>query len=196
MKGGHKKCSQNPFIEDIFVYPQEVTGSTVSTDQEEYSKWLYGLDDETFGKIRLQSHSHVNMGVTPSSVDDRHREQILAQLDPEMFYIFMIWNKSLSVHALIYDMQNNILYEDKDVEVKLISDDGTDEFLSEAKAKVRKRRTKKPTANSNKSQKNITQLELETDFSDFEEYADFPFSGADFGHFREQFHLGKDIWKR
>ena len=44
----------NEFIvEDIFVYPQEVTGSTVNTDQEAYTKWLYGLDDDTFNRIRM-----------------------------------------------------------------------------------------------------------------------------------------------
>jgi len=131
-------CDDEFIIEDIFVYPQEVTGATVNTDQESYTNWLYGLDDDTFSKIRMQGHSHCNMGVTPSGVDERHRQQILDQLEPDMFYIFMVWNKSLSIHTLIYDMEKNILYEDKDVTVKLIDDDGLGEFLADAKEKVRK----------------------------------------------------------
>jgi len=123
-------------IEDIFVYPQEVTGSTVNTDQTAYIEWLYGLDDETFSKLRMQGHSHVKMGVSPSGVDDAHRKQILEQLEQDMFYIFMIWNKSLMVHTLIYDMANNTLYEDKDVEVKLLGNEGLVEFMADAKDKV------------------------------------------------------------
>ena len=126
-------------IEDIFVYPQEVTGSTVNTDQESYTKWLYNLDEDTFGKLRMQGHSHVNMGVSPSGVDDRHRQQILDQLDDSMFYIFMIWNKKLDMHTLIYDMERNILYEDKDIEVKILDDEEMEGFLADANTKVQKK---------------------------------------------------------
>ena len=42
-------------IEDIFVYPQEVTGSTVVTDQAGYTEWLYDFDDDDFNKIRMQA---------------------------------------------------------------------------------------------------------------------------------------------
>jgi len=134
------RSGENEFvIEDIIVYPQEVTGSTVNTDQEAYTKWLYAMDDKTFNKLRMQGHSHVNMSVSPSGVDDRHRQQILEQLDGGMFYVFMIWNKSLSVHTLIYDMEKNILYEDKDVDVKLLGGEGMDKFLENAREKVQKK---------------------------------------------------------
>ena len=156
------RSGDNEFvIEDIFVYPQEVTGSTVNTDQKAYTEWLYGLDDETFNKIRMQAHSHVNMGVSPSGVDDRHRQQILDQLEPDMFYIFMIWNKSLSVHTLIYDMARNVLYEDDDIDVKLLVD-GMGEFLTEAKGKVRK-----PAYNKSKS---VEQMTFAGDFAELEYY--------------------------
>ena len=93
--GTVSRSGDNEFIiTDIFVYPQEVTGSTVNTDQQAYTEWLYELDDETFGKIRMQGHSHVNMGVSPSGVDDKHRQKILDQLEKNMFYIFMVWNSA------------------------------------------------------------------------------------------------------
>ena len=50
----------------------------------------------------------------------------------------MIWNKSMSVHTLVYDMARNILYEDKDVSVKLLGDEAMDAFLADAKEKVQK----------------------------------------------------------
>jgi len=134
-----RKSKDEFIIEDVFVYPQEVTGSTVNTDQERYTQWLYEFDDDSFNKIRMQGHSHVNMGVSPSGVDSEHREQILEQLDNDMFYIFMVWNKSLKTHTLIYDMENNILYDDKDVCVKIIGDDSLDSFLTDAKKKVQKK---------------------------------------------------------
>jgi len=148
-------------IEDIFVYPQEVTGSTVNTDWEAYTQWLYALEDDTFGRIRMQGHSHVNMGVSPSGVDDKHRQQILDQLEPDMFYIFMVWNKRLEVHTLIYDMARNVLYEDRDVDVKLLGDDGMDEFLADAKEKVQK----KTRAGSKKQSE--SHLGPDDEFSDF-----------------------------
>ncbi len=135
-----RKAVNEFIVEDIFVYPQEVTGATVSTDQDGYTKWLYEFDDKIFSKIRMQGHSHVNMGVTPSGVDSGHREKILDQLDGDTFYIFMIWNKRLDTHTLIYDMANNILYEDKDVTVKLMGDDNLEAFLADAKEKVQKKK--------------------------------------------------------
>ena len=161
--GSVSRTGDNEFIiEDIFVYPQEVTGSTVNTDQEAYTNWLYELDDDTFGKIRMQGHSHVNMSVSPSGVDDKHRQQILEQLEQDMFYIFQIWNKSLSVHTLIYDMARNVLYEDKDVEVNLLGCDGMDEFLADAKEKVKKFSHKKRKPGSKSQQaKYLEQLGLE-----------------------------------
>jgi len=147
--GSVTRVGNNEFvIEDIFVYPQEVTGATVNTDQKAYTEWLYSLDDETFNQIRMQGHSHVNMGVSPSGVDDKHRQGILDQLESDMFYVFMIWNKSLTVHTLIYDMARNVLYEDKDIGVKLVDDEAMDGFLADAKAKVQK-----PTPPANKKNK-------------------------------------------
>jgi len=162
-------------IEDIFVYPQEVTGSTVNTDQAAYTEWLYGLDDEAFTKIRMQGHSHVNMSVSPSGVDDRHRQQILEQLESDMFYIFMVWNKSLSVHTLVYDMAKNILYEDKDIEVRIIGEEGMEEFLADAREKVQKRSHKKTGRKPKKH----------------DEYENYPYS--EYGRYAQYF-LGGEAW--
>ena len=163
------RLGNNEFvIEDVFVYPQEVTGATVNTDQKAYTEWLYSLDDDTFNQIRMQGHSHVNMGVSPSGVDDKHRQQILDQLEPDMFYVFMIWNKSLTVHTLIYDMARNILYEDGDVSVKLIDDEGMNEFLADANKKVQKPTHKKNKAGSKKQK--VAQIGLLGEDVDFEEH--------------------------
>ena len=174
-------------IEDIFVYPQEVTGSTVNTDQEAYTQWLYGLDDKTFSALRMQGHSHVNMSVSPSGVDDRHRQQILDQLEGGMFYIFMVWNKSLSIHTLIYDMERNILYEDKDVEVKLLGGEGMDDFLADAKEKVQKSGAKK-----NKLKEKILSGEQVGFEAEFAMCGGYPHSCYEM---YDQFDLGGPEWR-
>lgn len=121
-------------ITDIVVYPQEITGATVNTDQVEYQNWLMNLDDEVFNNLRVQGHSHVNMSPSPSAVDISHQEAIFKQLKGSMFYIFMIWNKSLNHNIKIFDLQNNTLYEDEDIFVKISSEGADyDEFIKEAK---------------------------------------------------------------
>jgi len=127
-------------IKDILVYPQEVTGANVETDLEEYNKWLNNHDDDTYNNIRMQGHSHVNMSVTPSSVDEKCYREILDDLTDDMFYIFMIWNKSGQKTIRIYDIKKNILFETADITV-LILDDGTgvEKFLAEAKEMVKDR---------------------------------------------------------
>lgn len=142
---GIAKRGTNPdkdeyIISDIVVYPQEVSGATVTTDQEEYQNWLFQLDDEVFNNLRMQGHSHVNMGVSPSAVDTTLYESLLAQLDDTMFYIFLIWNKRGDKMVKIYDLAKNILFETADVKVSIIDDgSGVEALLRDAKAKVKER---------------------------------------------------------
>lgn len=127
-------------ITDIVVYPQTVTGSTVNTDQEEYQKWTMTLEDDYFNAMRMQGHSHVNMGTSPSSVDTNHQQQILAQLKGQEYYIFMIWNKKLDHTIKIYDYANNVMYEDKDVIVGVFEEGfDNDAFISEADGAVKRK---------------------------------------------------------
>lgn len=127
-------------IGDIFVYPQEVTGATVNTDQVAYQTWLMSQEDDVFNNLRFQGHSHVNMGVTPSGVDLTHQEQILDQLEDDMFYIFMIWNKRHDVNAKIYDFQKNLLFEASDVTIQVLDGKiGLEKFTQDAKSMVKRK---------------------------------------------------------
>lgn len=134
---GDDETKNEYYITDILVYPQKVTGATVNTDQEKYEMWLMQHEDEVFNNIRMQGHSHVNMGTTPSGVDETHQAKILEQLEDDMFYIFLIWNKSNSKFIKIYDLKKNILFETDDVSVEVLDDgSGIDEFLADAKKLV------------------------------------------------------------
>lgn len=123
------------YITDIIVYPQKIASATVETDQEEYQNWLYSLTDEQFNNLRMQGHSHVNMGVTPSGVDINQQGQIIEQMHDDMFYIFMIWNKSHQKTIKIYDLKKNVLFETEDVEVKIYDEViGLQKFVDNAKS--------------------------------------------------------------
>ncbi len=123
-------------VEDIVAYPQTVSGASVEMDTEKYAMWLAdNAEDERFSHLRMQGHSHVHMGVTPSSVDLNHQEEILHMLGEGDFYIFMIWNKRLESNVKIYDLEKNVLFEDADVSVTYEPDE-TDGFVEEAKKLV------------------------------------------------------------
>lgn len=127
-------------ITDIVVYPQTVTGVTVNTDQEAYEMWLIKQPDEVFNKLRFQGHSHVNMGVTPSSTDEENMRKLVSQLGEDDFYIFIIINKSHNVNTRIYDMKNNLLFETLDIQVDYEPNE-LDDFIAEAKELVKTKTT-------------------------------------------------------
>lgn len=139
-KRGEDSEKDEYYITDILVYPQEVTGATVNTDQEKYQSWLMGHEDEVFNNIRMQGHSHVNMATSPSSVDTSLYDRILDQLDDDMFYIFMIWNKRGDKTIKIYDLAKNVLFDTSDCTVYILDDGtGVERFLKNAKEMVKEK---------------------------------------------------------
>ena len=61
-------------------------------------------------------------------------------LGDDDFYIFMIWNKSFVSTNKIYDLKKNVLFEDKDITVKLEGEhEGLAEFLKTAKDMVKQK---------------------------------------------------------
>lgn len=114
--GVARRDEENPsvfYIDDIFVFPQEVTGTAVNPDATEYAMWLSALSDDVFNTLRFHGHSHVNMPCTPSSVDTTFQDDILKNLND--FYIFAIYNKRDANWMTIFDVTNNVIYEDKDI---------------------------------------------------------------------------------
>lgn len=120
-------------VDDIVVYPQEVTGATVNTDQEKYEKWLMGLGAEMIRSLRFHGHSHVNMGTSPSSVDTEHQKNVIEELGDDDFYIFMICNKKRDIWVRVYDTRYNTVYGPNDVEIKVEPTADISEFVATAK---------------------------------------------------------------
>lgn len=127
-------------IEDIVVYPQEVSKANITTDQAAYEKWLYSFDDDKFGLIRMHGHSHVTMEPNPSPVDLSFYGEICEKLRGEMFYIFMIWNKSGHKMIKIHDLKHNMLFETADCDIRVDDDGlGVEKLLKEAEDLVKDR---------------------------------------------------------
>ena len=139
-----KRVADNKFVvEDVFVFPQQVTGATVTTDDDEYREWLETLDDDTFNNLRFHVHSHVNMGVTPSGVDRSYRDDLILSMpdnqEDNNFYIFVIFNKKREWHCEVYDLAKNIYYPCE--KCNLIRDVNPEirDFLEDSKEKVKEK---------------------------------------------------------
>lgn len=126
-------------IKDVFVYPQIVNAAHIDTDEAEYSNWLYDFDNETFKNIRFHGHSHVDMGVSPSSTDLKHREDLVFQVKPDGFYIFMIGNKKGDFSFEIIDKMKNIVYSSEDINIDVIIDDNEkmSDFIKESNKNIK-----------------------------------------------------------
>jgi hypothetical protein len=122
--GTARRLSGNEFtVDDVYVYPQDASAASVDTDQWPYEQWLYSLPNEIFNTLRMHGHSHYIFDVIPSSRDVNHRNKIVEQLVGDMFYMFIIWNKNLNIHILIYDRITGFIYENKNIDL-FVSLDG------------------------------------------------------------------------
>ena len=153
-----KRDSDDPahfIVEDIVVFPQAVTGATVTPSQEEYDLWKGTLPDEQFNNLRFHGHSHVNMDVNPSGTDTTYQKKlsdgiegadftpeeraaVMEEMGDSCFYVFMIINKSGKFWTRIRDHYYNIEYVTSEIEV--IHEADVDElatFIADAKNKVR-----------------------------------------------------------
>lgn len=127
-------------VKDILVYPQKVASATVESDDDEYPLWYAKLTEkpEVFENLRMQGHSHVDMGVSPSATDLSFYQKILGLVGDEDYYIFVIFNKKGDKMVKIYDFQKNILFETADVEVTVIDTGfGFMDFVKDLKEMVK-----------------------------------------------------------
>lgn len=152
-------------VEDIIVYPQTATAITVTTDDSEIAKWFNSLDDETFFKIRLQGHSHVNMGVSPSGTDTTYYNQLLQNLNEDDYYIFMILNKKNSVYLNIYDYSQNVIFETTDINIQF--EEEIDEYSDWYEQSMELVKDVNPKNKKDKSNKYMGTGYTSTDYTDY-----------------------------
>lgn len=126
-------------VNDILLFPHIVTGAS-ATSNIDYLEWLNCIDDETFQTLRFHGHSHVDMGVNPSAIDNNYRRALLNNLgipdsDTDLFYVFFITNKRRAINVEIFDLQNNALYSTDEITIDVkLEDCLLSEFIALAKA--------------------------------------------------------------
>lgn len=141
------------FVSDILCPPQQkVSGAKVDLDYDKQLEWEMSVPTEKFNNVKLHGHSHVNMGVTPSSTDETFYSSVLSQVRDESFYIFIVANKKREMTIKIVDFEDNILYINKGktndivVDVFLSDEEGTlDDFqFAASKSVIKKTYTQTP----------------------------------------------------
>lgn len=112
----NRDASNNTYtITDILVYPQESQSINVESNDELYPLWLMELTNKQINTMRMQGHSHVNMPVNPSGTDRDYYLNMIKTV--EDYYIFMIINKSEDLYLELYDVEQNIIYENNDIDL-------------------------------------------------------------------------------
>ena len=101
------------YIDNVVMFPQIVTGTSVDVDETEYANWLATLPEDVFNRLRFHGHSHVNMAVNPSGIDTKYQADMFHNLTD--FYIYMIFNKRGDMYACIYDIKDMKFYERNDI---------------------------------------------------------------------------------
>lgn len=111
-------------ITDIILYPQNVTGGTINTDELEMVNFFLE-NAHRIRNIRYHGHSHVSLPAVPSSVDIEHMKGMVSSLPKDDFYIFQIFNKHNRISTIVYIdgeyVQAGCLREtDEDIDYSLI----------------------------------------------------------------------------
>lgn len=137
-------------IKDVLLYPQYVTGVTVTTDDVGYGNWLHKeLSMEEINNLRGHGHSHVNMGTSPSGVDRTWYNEILQGLAEDDYYIFMILNKKGDIFLELYDLKTNTIYDKKDLNMHILTNNTyLNTWLTEEKGKALQKKEVKTTTPS------------------------------------------------
>lgn len=126
----HRDLENNTYlVYDALIFPQINSATTTTADEEGFAKWQMDLiSDMNFPieDLRMHGHSHVNMNVFSSGVDDQYQEDLLHKVEDGDYYLFMIFNKKQEICVLLYDYAQNVLFETADVFLDIITEDGTE----------------------------------------------------------------------
>ena len=110
-------------IYDVLVFPQRNSATATTTDEKEFAEWQTKLildPDFPIENLRMHGHSHVNMNVFSSGVDDKYQKDLITKVDDGDYYIFLIMNKKMEICIFIYDFNQQIMFDKNDIEFQII----------------------------------------------------------------------------
>ena len=111
-------------INNVYLFDQEVHETTCEITEEGLNKFALELMEKPNGmdiwnNICLWGHSHVNMGVLPSSQDNKQLDFFLKNMK-EGFFIRYIGNKKGDIGLEIVDIDKNIILDEKEISIKRV----------------------------------------------------------------------------
>lgn len=118
-----KKFSNAYLIYEILVFPQINSATSTTTDEKDFAEWQTKLIlDPKFPieELRMHGHSHVNMNVFSSGVDDKYQKDLLTKVENGDYYIFLIMNKKMEMCIFLYDFEQQIMFDKNDMEIRII----------------------------------------------------------------------------
>lgn len=107
-------------IDDVMLFEQEVSSVTTDIDEGDLSKFASNKMEELgaeegsnlLNSVKMWGHSHVNMGVTPSSTDDKSMEMFGES--GHDFFIRLIANKKGVMKIDLFDYERGIVFYNLD----------------------------------------------------------------------------------
>lgn len=99
-------------INDIIIYPQQTSSARIETDDTEYARFVGRLKPEEVSSMRYQGHSHVNMGVAPSTTDYDYYRGVIKNTGKGI-QVFGIFNKKEDMIHMIIDIDTQEVYVPK-----------------------------------------------------------------------------------
>ena len=120
-------------VYDVKLCRQYVNGAKVDTEDEDTLEFFNSLTNEEAEHLHFQAHSHVKMSTGASGVDLQNQADVVKNIGKTGFYIFQIWNKQNDINTYLYDLDNNLFYDRKDVILEIEDDDATlSDFLADS----------------------------------------------------------------
>lgn len=102
-------------IDDVYLFEQQVHATTTEIKPDDLAKMAEELlqrEDgvDIWNNMKMWGHSHVNMGITPSSQDDKQMEEF-GQAGHD-FFIRLIGNKKGEMKLDFYNYATGVVYLD------------------------------------------------------------------------------------
>ena len=110
-------------VYDVKICKQYVNGGKVDTEDKDTLEFFNSLTDDEAEHMHFQAHSHVKMSTQASGIDLQNQADVVRNMGKSGFYIFQIWNKSNDINTYLYDLDNNVFYDHKDVIIEIEDDD-------------------------------------------------------------------------
>lgn len=121
-------------IHDVYVPLQTCSGTTTNISQEGESEMLMELVDagrpQEINRLKCWGHSHVNMGVNPSGVDENQTQDFLDRFDDH--FIRVIGNKRGELMCHVYMVKEGMILNNPPI---IVNEDGVD-YTDWAKAEI------------------------------------------------------------